>query len=531
MTDAVSPVVSSEEEFAALVDALAADNQRQRLTDLLRESHPLYDQRGAATVVQMRGWVLLALGRVGVSDDTLLFVLEELDTGVDPYLVAAAACALRTYPNPSPVLAPFVVRALTQIRYHDDPVSFHAYGGYDVSAPGTSPVRELLMTLAWLGRHASGVLPEIEAIAASGGLSKKARIEAGRALEAIGEPGRAEQLESANCCTLPGGLASWFSWPRDSRRGSESADSTVFEDQDGARITFKELVHGHPSIVVFFYTRCGNPLKCSLTVTKLARVQKLLEARGLGDRIHTAAITYDPGFDLPERMRRYGQNRGARLDANHRLLRAPGGMNALRRHFGLGVNFIESVVNRHRVEAYVLDAQGRIAMSFERLHWDEQEVVDCAIEEMTEGNSEAESIDPRPVDSPASDGPRLPYSAAPVWSTIASIAVACFPKCPMCWAAYLSVFGVTGLTRIPYSPWLQLALVAMLLVNIGSVWLRGWSTGRMGGPYLVSAGALVIILSRVAPGWDTTAVWGVALTVAGSLLSAADSARKSPIDS
>ena len=118
-------------EFAALVDAIAADpDRREQLTELLREDHPLYDERGAATIVRMRGWVLLAMARAGVSDAALIFVLEELDTGVDPYLVAAAARALRSYPRPNAALAPFVMRALANIRYRDEPVSFENYGEY-----------------------------------------------------------------------------------------------------------------------------------------------------------------------------------------------------------------------------------------------------------------------------------------------------------------------------------------------------------------------------------------------------------------
>jgi protein SCO1/2 len=37
-------------------------------------------------------------------------------------------------------------------------------------------------------------------------------------------------------------------------------------------------------------------------------------------------------------------------------------------------------VNRHRIELYILDASGRIAVSFERIHWDEAEVVARAAE-------------------------------------------------------------------------------------------------------------------------------------------------------
>ena len=40
------------------------------------------------------------------------------------------------------------------------------------------------------------------------------------------------------------------------------------------------------------------------------------------------------------------------------MLRVIDDNDALRRHFELGVNFIESLVNRHRIEVYILDAEG-----------------------------------------------------------------------------------------------------------------------------------------------------------------------------
>ena len=102
-----------EEEFASFVDALASEvDGRERLTALLHEDHPVYDQRGTSTVVRMRGWILVAYARAGVTDDVLPFVLEELDAGREGYLVAAAARALRSYPSPHAAFAPFVLRAL-----------------------------------------------------------------------------------------------------------------------------------------------------------------------------------------------------------------------------------------------------------------------------------------------------------------------------------------------------------------------------------------------------------------------------------
>ena len=70
------------------------------------------------------------------------------------------------------------------------------------------------------------------------------------------------------------------------------------EDQDGARMTFREFFTGRPSVLAFFYTRCDNPRKCSLTVTTLGRLQRGLADLGLDFRA-AAAITYDPEFDLP----------------------------------------------------------------------------------------------------------------------------------------------------------------------------------------------------------------------------------------
>src|SRR5215475_886491 len=226
----------------------------------------------------MRGWILIALTKVGLTDTTLLFVLEELDTGRDAYLVAAAARALRSYPRPIAAFAPFVMRAITNIRYHDDYVAFGHYGEYATSAAGTTPVRELLATLVWLGPCARDVLPELEQLHMNhgGGLSNQILLELERALKAISEPASPREHRTDMCCTLPTSVGGTLSWVPGSRCGCETIESTVFEDHDGATITFREFFLGHPSLVVFFYTRCDNPQKCSLTITKLARFQKLL---------------------------------------------------------------------------------------------------------------------------------------------------------------------------------------------------------------------------------------------------------------
>ncbi len=168
-----------------------------------------------------------------------------------------------------------------------------------------------------------------------------------------------------------------------------------------------------------------------------------------------------------------------------------------------GLQFIESLVNRHRIEVYVLDANGRIAASFERIHWDEQQVVDRAVALLNEAQQPQAG----------------PSAASSLVATAASLGVAFFPKCPVCWGAYMSVAGITGLEQIPYSPWLQPVFVVLMLLNLVSVWLRGRTTGRMIGVYLVAAGAMLIVLSKIGFGLEQAGGFGVALTLLGSLMS------------
>lgn len=103
MTDFTTGAEQSEEQFAELVDTLAADTVRHGLlVNLLTEDNPFYNQRSTAAISRMRGWVLLALARTGVSDKELPFVLEEFDTGTDAYLVVAPFPVVRRTVDTNP---------------------------------------------------------------------------------------------------------------------------------------------------------------------------------------------------------------------------------------------------------------------------------------------------------------------------------------------------------------------------------------------------------------------------------------------
>jgi|HubBroStandDraft_1064217.scaffolds.fasta_scaffold46468_2 protein SCO1/2 len=505
----------SEEQFARFVDALVADPQEHAsLADLLREDHPWYHERSAAAITRMRGWVLLALARTRVSGRELPFLLEELDAGMDAYLVAAAARALSAYEFPNAALVPFVMRALSNFR--DEPLSFATYGEYATSSAETSPVRELLGVLAWLGPYAKSALPELRSMKAHPGrLSQKMIAELDRAVSAIEDRTAGRRRDVSDCCSLPIPFGQQW-WAPFRRNIIDSVDGVLFEDQAAELTRFRGFFSGRPSIVVFFYTRCDNPWKCSLTVTKLGRVQRLLEERGLADQIQTAAITYDSFFDTPERLHAYGKDRGLRFDRRHRMFRTRDGFEFLSSDLNLGVNFLDSTVSRHRIELYVLDGGGRIAASFHRIHWKETEVVDRAQEVLAEGS--------RPS-VPMGASSRAPGSAVvSVFGTLASLAWAFFPKCPMCWAAYLSAFGLVGIAPSPHFAEMQPLLMGMILINLMSVWIRARATHRRSGLCLVVLGTLGIILTKLLPGWNSLAPWGVGISFVGSLWNAVNRA-------
>jgi protein SCO1/2 len=92
-----------------------------------------------------------------------------------------------------------------------------------------------------------------------------------------------------------------------------------------------------------------------------------------------AGITYDPGFDLPARLHHYGASRGLRFTSTVRLLRAVTGHDDLRGAFELRVGYTGSIVNRHAIELYLVDAAGGISRSWTRRQWDAGDVVSVLV--------------------------------------------------------------------------------------------------------------------------------------------------------
>ncbi len=460
------------------------------LIEYLPEDHTIYQGRSAADIVRMRGWLILNLATDRVPASAIPFLLEELESGHDAYLVAAAARTIRST-APNPTYTPFVLNALRNNAGQDEPVSLDVFGEISSGTDTTSIVHELLETLAWLGPNAANGLGQIESM-----LKSDLTLESSYRCRLQTFADSLSRATPSDCCD----------WSRGPQPISIPFDRSIrdipFEDQDETRMTFAELFCGQPTIVAFFYTRCDNPLKCSLVMSKLSQLQKRLSESNLHETVRIVAITYDPNYDLPHRLKNYATSRGFQFDERNRIVRTISDFDILRSHFQLGVNFSTATVNRHRLELLVLDADGAVNARFERFHWKEEDVVEV----VRQLNAERSNLLPR-------------SRYTPLLGALASIGYALFPKCPYCWATYFSFLGSLGFGTIPYSPWLQPILAILMFLNLAMVGWRSRSSRTWFPIVLVALGAVSFIIYQLVVSHPLLATLGVVVTICGSFWS------------
>lgn len=110
---------------------------------------------------------------------------------------------------------------------------------------------------------------------------------------------------------------------------------------------------------------------------------------------------------------------------------------------------------------------------------------------------------------------------------VLALALALFPKCPLCGATYLSLSAITVLPQMPGYYWMFPVLVAMLMVNLASLGLQALALRRWLGFGLALSGSAMIVGPGVALGWESAMIGGVLLTAAGSLVGIV-SAQRAP---
>ncbi|HXA37571.1 MAG TPA: SCO family protein [Phenylobacterium sp.] len=352
------PVTATAAARAAWIDDLRGQDPEDGVwPELLAEQDPLFAGLSANDAVRLRAHVLGGFGE-RPPPGILPFIREDLTYSRDPRAVAAAAVALRPFDLPD--AAELLVEALARILPRDDIV---AVGRFAEPSPccAATAASEVLTTLAGLGVRASAQRSAIEGLAAWPTLGGPVAAAAARALAQIPE------AAPPPCCRQAAGPSAKPDMPR---RSVAALAGLQLQDQDGAACAFGETFAGAPSLIGFFYTRCMNPAKCSLTISRLGALRREIAALDPGLAVNIAGVTYDPDYDAPARLRAFGEPRGFSFDPRTKLLRTAGAFEPLRQAFELGVGFGPATVNAHRLDTVILDGDLVVRDHIVRSEWD-----------------------------------------------------------------------------------------------------------------------------------------------------------------
>ncbi len=512
------------EVIAAFIDHIKESpaGRAAELLPYLSERHPVYDDRVAGEVMRIRGYAMAAFEQTGLPERALPYVLEALESEFHPYLAAAAARALRGMEQPHPAISAYLIKAIYNIWKADKPVSFASYHVEWPLKEFSTGLVEIFTTLSRFGASARKVLPDLVHLQKSFERDFSDRTY-GALVSAITAIQSDDREVAGDCCGLSEILQRSGDATEPSRPGQVPND-LVIQDQDGSLLKWADFFCQKPSVLAFFYTRCGNPRKCTLTVYHLAQIREALERAGLTGKVRVAAITYDPQFDTAGSLKSYGNARKFRFDEDSKMLRVPDDFHEVVQAFGLGVNFSGTQVNSHRIEFYLLDEKGVVVQSFLRLQTEPQQVMD-AVQTLLSAKPKPTDL-PTPTASPwrlttsASEGKirRRFYSGS---SVVLGVLMAFFPKCPVCWISYMSVFGIAGARSIPYSPWLLPVIVVLLALNL---YFLHWRAAHRNGyaPFVIALlGSILLFFSSPyfeLPRW--LMMPGIGLLFTGSLLQA-----------
>ena len=104
-------------------------------------------------------------------------------------------------------------------------------------------------------------------------------------------------------------------------------------------------------------------------------------------------------------------------------------------------------------------------------------------------------------------------------SFLLSLLIAFFPKCPVCWAVYMSMFSGLGIAQLPYLKWMLPVLLLLFALNLYLLYRKANKTGY--GPFFITlTGAIIILLGRnFFPAEKELLYTGMLLVLSGSLWS------------
>jgi protein SCO1/2 len=450
------------------------------LLDLLKEDHPVYQERSSNTVVKLRGYAMAAMYVSGTPAGAIPYLRATLETERTPYLVAAAARALRGM-APVVYLVPLLLKSIDNIRLRDDALSFSEYQPEWPILNYTTALQELLLTIQYYGSAAVAIKQDLAFLVEQRSYDFNEEIL--REIIATVDFLSNVREKPLDCCDEV--LETGLQLPRGIFFNRKKACANIIiEDQEEHSQSLSQLLNNKVTVLTFFYTRCENPLKCSMTISRLAHLSAAIKGTSLENQVNIFGISYDATFDTPKELETYGLKRGCEFSPSLRLLRVTKGYDTLKKMLSLGVSYIGYIVNIHKNELYILDANGRLIQSFTHQKWDV-----AAVNEALKSY-----FDQLPAAGRTHRLLRQVKSLSKTfYAVIFPLLFAFFPKCPLCWAAYLTSFGLSGLTFIPYTPWFYPVILVIIGVNLYVLFKRAYKRNSY-LPCIFSAAGFMLVM-------------------------------------
>ncbi len=164
-------------------------------------------------------------------------------------------------------------------------------------------------------------------------------------------------------------------WLATSERQPFDLDYNV-TDQNGRSLKLADL-KGKPWVLSWMYTRCPDPNMCPLVTVKFANLQREVAAAGIAGDVRLVLISYDPSYDTPERLKRYGEQRGIKFEMQPETLMLRADLNQFRALLSeFQIHFKPSTTGQfsHGYELILVDDQGRFVRDHQGNIWDNAQV-------------------------------------------------------------------------------------------------------------------------------------------------------------
>jgi cytochrome oxidase Cu insertion factor (SCO1/SenC/PrrC family) len=347
------------------------------LTGLLREDHPIYNNKTPIDVNQFRSFLLSSLSNFPPNDELYKYVKSELLFADHSINIAAAAKTARNFPGKSSELIPLMEPFL----YSSFPDELVDITTPELNYPIANPTKaryEILATLAVYGIAAYRSINLLDQIAACNNCREYGY---DSALVKLSKK-TAEHIRQVTplCCRKD---ATEETVQHDLLMIDEKNRKTFTEknikiiDQEGDSLQFHDLAE-KPFVLTFFYTQCTNASKCVSTVHKLGELETACIKNNMADKIGIYGMTYDPDFDSPPILKKYGKMYGVTFNENMKFLKT---ISCSQMTFldplQLRVNYGAGTVNQHGIQLFVFDKQGRLAAISDNDNWSVADVKKC----------------------------------------------------------------------------------------------------------------------------------------------------------